>query len=270
MRWIALTTLALALPLLAGTPPAGVHPIVDAGAAELFGGCVDGRWVTAEHLYQRIAGGERYRVYSPDRCLGTAVGGKGVYNEDEPGCPSVDIDLPAAAAALVKRATLVAIRGDWNALPRVAKPQSTRQTAYVAAARDLLRAKGLRNPRVRLTRVLRVDLEGDGRDEVLIAATTPRPGYGAPDAKAGDYSLVFARRLVKGRVVTVTLCGNVFPRDAAFAAPQTFTLESVLDVNGDGILEVVTGWSYYEGAGKAIHTLAGAAARQVLTSGWGA
>ena len=34
-------------------------------------------------------------------------------------------------------------------------------------------------------------------------------------------------------------------------------------------MEVITGWRYYEGMGKAIHEVKGNKANEVLLSGWG-
>ena len=50
------------------------------------------------------------------------------------------------------------------------------------AVRDFLKARGIADPKVRIIRILRVDLEGDGEEEVLINATN----YFAEDKS--DYS----------------------------------------------------------------------------------
>jgi hypothetical protein len=47
----------------------------------------------------------------------------------------------------------------------------TTQPVYVKAVRDFLNARGVADPKVQITRVLRVDLEGNGEEEVLISAT---------------------------------------------------------------------------------------------------
>lgn len=63
---------------------------------------------------------------------------------------------------------VLAIAGDWNALPRVPKSQDIAQADYVKAVREFLTAKDIRNPKVKITQILRIDLEGDGAMEVVV------------------------------------------------------------------------------------------------------
>ena len=59
----------------------------------------------------------------------------------------------------------------WNALPRKPAIADATQSVYVEAVCDFLKNRGIADPKVRITRILRVDLEGDGEEEVLISAT---------------------------------------------------------------------------------------------------
>ncbi len=66
---------------------------------------------------------------------------------------------------------VIAIASPRNALPR--KPQiiDPSQQVYVDAVRDFLKTKGIDQPKVKIDNILRVDLDGDGEEEVLISAT---------------------------------------------------------------------------------------------------
>jgi len=66
---------------------------------------------------------------------------------------------------------VIGLDAPWNALPRKPMIADTTQPAYVEAVRDFLKSHGIADPKVRITRILRIDLEGDGEDEVLINAT---------------------------------------------------------------------------------------------------
>lgn len=274
VRWL-LQTCSLALgatTLFAAKPTDGVHPLVDAARSEFFGGTVDGVWKDGETMRPLVVGGETYRLYTPNAFVGTATGGKVYYSEDtaaEFGALSVDITLPNALQGATQ---LYAICGEWNALPRQAKPQSVTQQVYRDAVHTVLAAHGLPGAIVRITKLLRVDLEGDGIDEVIIAASTPRKDFPSPQARQNDYSLVLLRKVIDGTVVTIPLAEYYFTHDDKEIdppIPYQYTLEAVLDVNGDGVMEVITGWNYYEGIGKTIHTVKGNRATAVLESGWG-
>ena len=66
---------------------------------------------------------------------------------------------------------VIGLAAPWNALPRKPVIADATQSVYVEAVRDFLKARGIADPKVRITRILRVDLDGDGEEEVLISAT---------------------------------------------------------------------------------------------------
>lgn len=277
---IVSVTLLAAAWCSAGKPTDGMHPVVDAQRGEFFGGTVDGAWVEGDKMKPMIKGGETYGLYTLTRFVGTMTGGKAYYSEDDKeefGALSVDL-TPSKAVVddtmLKDDEVQVAVCGEWNALPRVPKIQNATQKVYQEAVRDVLKAHGLRNEPVNITKILRVDLEGDGSEEVIIAATTQRDNFPSPEAKKNDYSLVILRKIINGKVVTIPVVENYFTRDdnteqGDYSVPNCYTLEAVLDTNGDGVMEIITGWGYYEGIGKAIHEIKDGKAKQVLESGWG-
>lgn len=268
---LALLLAGLTLATFAGTAgnaPSGVHPVVDTQFGYLFGGTVNGKWVDGDHMVKYVKGGEQYRIYAFSRFLGTGVGKKAVVDNGPPASsPSVDV---AEAKGVKDEKGAIAISGDWNALPRVPKEQSTTQQAYIDAVHAFLAQKGLPNAPANITRVLRVDLEGDGKDEVLISATTPRMKQTVVDAQKGDYSFVMMRKVVNGQVKTSTIDGEFYPKDTYANAPNIYTLEGALDVNGDGVLELILGWHYYEGSGRSIYQIDGLKVKEVLSAGEGA
>ena len=55
------------------------------------------------------------------------------------------------------------------------------------------------------------------------------------------------RRLVDGNVQTKLVAGEVYAKPNESVAPNVYNVAAVLDLNGDGKLEVVVHSFYYEG-----------------------
>jgi len=66
---------------------------------------------------------------------------------------------------------VIGLAAPWNALPRKPGIADTTQSVYVGAVRDFLKARGIADPKVQITRILRIDLDNDGEEEVLVSAT---------------------------------------------------------------------------------------------------
>jgi hypothetical protein len=214
----------------------------------LLGGSAGGQWLKPEAAGALIPGGENYRLYTLTGEIGRSVGRKPARGEEGPCSDTWYVTLAPFPAG---RGSLVAVGGPWNAMPRAAKITSTEQQVYKEATAEILKSQGIANPKVNLTQVIRVDLDGDGVEEVLVSATNYqrfKPGGGlTPDARAGDYSLVFLRKVVQGKVVTRIITGEYYPEAKEFNAPAEHRVIGVLDLNGDGILEIVLSGRYYEG-----------------------
>lgn len=54
-------------------------------------------------------------------------------------------------------------------------------------------------------------------------------------------------KAVKGRVATNLIEGDFFPKGVDFGAPGEQRVGAVLDLNGDGVMEIVLFGRYYEG-----------------------
>ena len=143
-------------------------------------------------------------------------------------------------------------------------PDAT-QSVYVEAVGDFLKAGEIADPKVRITRILRVDLEGDGEEEVLISATNyfsedksdhsaaPFPEAPIESPRRGSYFVVILRRIVAGKVQTQLVAGEVYQKPDESVAPNVSQVTAVLDLNGDGKLEVVVHSFYYEGGQTTIY-----------------
>jgi hypothetical protein len=252
----AIMVLGLGLSTLCGPAMAApVNPIVvfndfyrdSKPTGYLLGASSGGQWLKPEAAAGLIPGGEPYRLYTLTGEADSSVGGKPTKGEDA----CADTLYVTLAPYPTDRGSLVAVAGPWNAMPRKVKIASTESQVYREAAAEILRSKRIDNPKINLTQVIQVDLDGDGVDEVLVSATNyarfkPEGGL-TPDARAGDYSLVFLRQVVQGKVVTRIITGEYYPKAKKFTAPAEHRIIGVLDLNGDGSLEIVLSGRYYEG-----------------------
>lgn len=259
---------AAAAPSRRAARRAAVYPILAVGehfpdSGMLLGGVRGGKWVEQGKLAPSLRGGEKYRFYSLSGPVGTRTGGKPAGGEPLP----EQMFVPMKPALKIG-ADAVGLTGGWNPMPRPVRAQSTRQQVYVDALAAFLRSKGLQNPRLNLTQVLRVDLEGDGNEEVLLSAVTP--DYDVAEARKDDYTVILLRKLVGGEVRTHLLDGRFFPTAGGqMTGGNRVSIAGVLDLNGDGVLEIVTEYVGYEENGYEVFTVKGTRAARVLTAGIG-
>jgi len=248
-------------PLSAATlSAADVHPIIEIETGYFFGGSENGKWVKPEKAAKSTGKKTIYQVYGLTKQADQITAGK-PKSVDEP-CPGT---LTVSLSSKPKDG-VIGLAAPWNALPRAPVIADATQPVYVDAVRDFLQARGIADPKVRIIRILRVDLEGDGEEEVLISATNYFTGDKSNDTVAapfpeapieapqpGSYSIVMLRRLVDGNVQTKLVAGEVYAKPDEPVAPNVYNLAAVLDLNGDGKLEVIVHSFYYEGGQTTIY-----------------
>ena len=245
------------------TIPAGFFPIAvgggyNPGSATLLGGTEDGVWIQAADAAARLSGGETYTLYSLAGPQGTAVG-----SMPAPGmpCPQYVFKWNPAPSAT----SLIGVGGGWNALPRTPEePEISSFPTYTTAAGAWLAAQGVPVPEpMTLTNIMRADLDGDGNMEAIISASRLSEETGH-DVAAGDYSFVLLYR--EAAAETILLAGDVYPAARSLVFPSAYRLLSILDLNGDGRMEVIVHVSLWEGEGTRVFSFDGSAAVQVLAT----
>ena len=245
----------------AGTVSAAdLHPIIEIETGYFFGGSENGKWIKADQAAKSTGKKTTYQVYSLTKQAGQITAGK-PKSVDEP-CP----DTLSVSLSSKPKEGVIGLAAPWNALPRKPVIVDATQSVYVEAVGDFLKARGIADPKVQIARVLRVDLDGDGEEEVLISATNYftedksdySPAAPFPEApihapQRGSYSLVILRRVVDGNVQTKLVAGEVYAKPDESVAPNVYNLAAVLDLNGDGKLEVIVHSFYYEGGETLIY-----------------
>lgn len=193
--------------------------------------------------------GDVYRVLALGESSSSTVVGAELDVICEPignwGVPSVP-----ALDSFGGRFPAVAVRAQWDVQPRLPEVLSGQPVVYVDAIGQFLSSHGLGGSAPVIHQILRVDLEGDGVDEVFIAAESIVGEW--PFAQPGDYSLVLMRKVVQGDVQVGILGFSFVPPDAdpdQFPYMERFAINALADLNGDSKLEVLVDSEYYEGVG---------------------
>jgi hypothetical protein len=78
------------------------------------------------------------------------------------------------------------------------------------------------------------------------------------------------KRLVAGKVETKVVAGEIYAKRDAANAPNLYEIAAVLDLNGDGRLEIVVHSVYYEGGDTVIYQCEPDKIKEVLLVACGA
>jgi len=241
-----------------------IHPVLDAKSGYVLGAPVNGTWQNGQHVAGRIRAGRQYRVFGPGGLLGVSAGARPQALE-EACTETFAVELSPA-----REGGEVAVDGTWNVTPRrVTRLSAAAAAGYNGAVRQLLAQHGIRVPVVHVTGAMRVDLDGDGTEEVIVSAFRST-GNGSFTVGAGDYSIVFVRKLVGGVVRTIMLEQEYHPRATGETTTNEYTIAGAWDLDGDGKLEIVVRASYYEGAWTTLYRIRGTVAQNLVSAGCGA
>ncbi|MBQ4567069.1 MAG: hypothetical protein IJA79_02965 [Desulfovibrio sp.] len=282
--------------------PAGQHSASSVTARFGFGNILMGGWspqqgwLNAQQLQNdarfhdfRIWGGEVCRVFGmhglvEDNAIITAI-----HNEHGDESPAARADVPSfevhtATGGISAPSGFLTVLCDWNIQPRSPVLLQTGNTTYQGIIKNYLAAKGLRTDRIQLVQLCKIDLEGDGVDEVLIYAQNllkHDTGWAADKAFdvdstfpsrafKGAYSVLLLRKVAGGKVVQLPLHEYIHAQTAASGTanplPVLAKLYQFADLNGDGTLEIITGTASHTNRTHHVFEVKGHKVREVLSS----
>ncbi|MEM7333452.1 MAG: hypothetical protein AAF490_15290 [Chloroflexota bacterium] len=219
-------------------------PIIDAEFGMILGGAHNGRWLDPITVMNSINDVERpYRIHGYEGEREIAIGSL-PYLAVGP-CHNQPFVNMTSDADNVRDA--VATMATWDLQPRQPEAIPVDTAVYQEEIRALLEASALTDPVVNIVSIDRIDLEGDGVDEVLIhASNLTGLGNGLPTANAGDYELLALRKVVNGTVSTMPLLLEVYPADVNLVTPSQIDVLGYFDLNGNDRLEFVVELMGYE------------------------
>ena len=258
-----------------------VVPIVEMKVGGLLGGVENGKYLDAKTTAGKLLAEQNYTLYLFDGKSESLTLKKPAAGDEIEACPDFFGIGPSAQGATNEEAEKIykeaQIRSDkggvalgtgfkWNPQPRAGKTIDVKNAEYQKLVGDFLSTKGIAKHRVELKQAVRVDLDGDGTEEVLLVASRYFP-YTVKDGKKtfDEYSVVLLRKIVNGKPQTILVAGEIYPKNTGDYDGNFFELSSVLDLNGDGKMELVIYSSYYEGSAAQVFRIVGNRAVEVKT-----
>jgi len=248
----------------AGPDSSEKSEIIPVYAEFLLGGRLNGEWVEAEAIAGKITASQTWKSFALDRQLADEQGGL-PRREEGPG-EYWDITFPDAAEG---DEAVLRVACDKAAMPGKPRVQSGGLETYEKIVAEYLKKNGITSA-PRLRQVVRVDLDGDGSEEVFIVADNVDATV--PVTIANTYSLVLFRCLKNGKVETTALCEHYYHENVEGMAdsPNAYKVSFVVDLDGNGAMETIIYGRYYEGFWYEIHEFSGGVLKKVLTAGLGA
>lgn len=223
----------------------------------LLGGVSRSGWMTPDQSVARFSGEATYSLHNLEYLDKYFVWGRAP--EFSPICNTYSVGTKAD----VDETGFVATLDGWDVAKRDVTVLSAETEFYQQAVLDWLAAQGVDDPQLGDLQIFRVDLEGDGTDEVFIGAT--RLDDSQHTTQAGDHSVILMRRVVGNDTLTQFVAGDVYhSKDLELTFPLTYSLANFIDLNQDGTLEVVVEIQGWEKFGAFIFQVDGQTVRETL------
>ena len=236
------------------TMPPGFSPVMygkkyDANTYFLLlGGVLGSDWITPDAVTDQFAAEWDYDVYT----LSESFQVHGYAPDFSPPNQLYTIGTDV----MVDKAGMVAVAKGWPVLQRDAEELSSENVFYQQVVLDWLKLEGVSAPESGLLTIFRVDIEGDGVDEIFINAV--HLDESQHTTKAGDYSIILMRKVAGNDAVTVPVVADVYrSQEAQVTFPRTYSTTNFIDLNQDGVLEIVVGIEKWEGDGAAVYQING-------------
>lgn len=205
-------------------------PLITHGV--LLGGVENGRWLNRKTTFGKLKGSEKFSLLNFESGKkGESVLGE--FKGDSITCfDSYYIQPQLKVAANFA----LGANANWNAFPRQPKKVSLTDANYKKSVRDILRQRGLPRSPVEIKKAISIDLDGDGREEVILEAQ-----HTAEDSNqnlaVGTYSVIIIRKIVGGKVQNLFV-GGFFLKKTDEYFDGDYSVAGIADLNSDGKLEL--------------------------------
>ena len=224
----------------------------DSSAPEVVGAFSDQKWLNSAEGAKFISG-DKFKFYSNAGATGNFKAGK----PESMGTPCEETFSVPLEPNHKSKMFEIGVTAPWNPHPRAITVLPNTSLAYVKIASEFLAKKGLKNTFVKLTSVIKTDFDNDLTDEVFMVGRhfqeSSSGDYFPPaGGSKGDYSFILMRKIIAGKVQTISLSEDVSLKDIDIEADNRhlemlYDIAGLLDLTGDGKLEMVLYSAYYEG-----------------------
>ncbi len=119
---------------------------------------------------------------------------------------------------------------------------------FVPTVKKLARDYGIVKPKIGKIEAYSVDLDGDQESEFIVSARYFESDV-QESSNAGEYSMVFVKRGKEIQFVS----SNFYPNDGNYNLPVSHKLTGIMDINGDGKMELVVRSRNKEGSQTSIY-----------------
>jgi hypothetical protein len=182
----------------------------------------DQGWISAENASAYVNSGTEYDFFNP----GGSFRVPGSTLEFSPICRK---HFMRSTAALPE--PMVGVASGWVSEKRATRDLATDDPSYVKAVAEWFQLQGNSPAEIHITRILQVDIEGDGVDETLLSVTFFKDPSGHL-AETGDYSVILMRKVFGNQVLTIPLLKDYYVSSVPggeLSYPNTYTLVDALD-----------------------------------------
>ncbi len=255
-----LTILFTALFVSSVSAQTKIVPLAGMRYAVLLGGAENGKWVKPEKVIPTLKDQTEFVIAGLKGVEegGVTVGKKGEQSDicgDD--YLSFEFDLESDTGVAIGS------NAKWNPVPRIPQEVSVTSKDYIKIVGDFLKTQKITKSPVKITKAFRVDLEGDGTDEVILSATYYKKGE-FESQTVGDYSFVLMRKIVNKKVQNILVWGEFITKNEELPPPNTYEITGVADLNGDGKMEIAAVSAYYEGMEQTVFEIQGNKPTKVL------
>jgi hypothetical protein len=244
----------------------------------LLGASINGQWVDARQLQEspqyatyKVTKGQLFNIYEVNRFAGTGAAGDVETGDSKFSAMNVrrrfEVNKSNGNGTAAHQGDLrlrFANETKWEPVPRQATAMNTQNATYQSITKNYIAVKGVTatvaaSPQIE--QIYRVDLDGDGADEVIIyaqnlvtASDYARWWSGGlsddekgiitdqANSKTNLYATLFIRKIVNGKVIESPIC-EVFEAQGAFSLQR---IVQFADLDGDGVMEIIFATTCYD------------------------
>lgn len=221
----------------------------------LLGGVQGGRWLSADQAAAQIGGASGYDVY-------TFAGGPHQIYGYAPETSMISRDYFLSTDAALNETGMIGVSPGWRVTHGAAVELPSENELYRQVVTDWLSQAGIADPQTGTMHIYRVDLEGDGTDEIFISDTRVESQH---TVAAGDHSIVLMRKVTGNGAITIPILVDLYAAVGyGNPFPCSYSISNFIDLNQDGVLEAIVEFDRWEAFGASVYQVNGETVQQVL------